>query len=118
MHTPIAFAEKRTEAESSFEEEDTTQPRSTHVTSDRVSEGSQQAKTIYDECLDQGFMSDVQLTDLNLADKETTPLSSLPVKYTCQYCGKTYAEDQRQYYTRHIKQKRCMGTSVSALSTS
>ena len=77
----------------------------------------QSTKSSSDEDLDPGITSDDQLVDLNLATEKDTPPSHRPVKYTCPYCEREYAEDRRHYYTRHIKERKCVPKTNSSAAS-
>ena len=86
-----------------------------HTTKSQVSD-LHPTKSSSDEDLDPGITSDDQLFDLQMAaENETPPTNRLP-KYKCPYCEKGYPENQRHFYTRHIKQRKCIVNSNSSAS--
>ena len=94
----------------------------THAIDDNEAEHNQQLNPVKPKSdssspdLDPGLMSDNDLMDLQRATKEITPPSSHPPnpKFHCPRCNKTYPENQREYFTRHMKQQRCTVVTETA----
>lgn len=61
-----------------------------------------------------------QYTHIQHADGRQTPENSdapLNENYKCHHCGKTYHDDQRLFYTRHMKepQQRCLNCNGNSV---
>lgn len=63
----------------------------------RVSPAISSSGGDFDPCL-----SDDDITRINVFARKNTPPSDRPLKYTCPYCHKKYAEDREDYSLYHI----------------